>query len=100
MILIGNIAEGDIRLFRKKPTFPFKLIAKAHDPEPFSIDDIGFGSSDANLAKFYFDCSFSVATPDAMYENTPHPLLVNTVPESVNLKNRMCMSAFEKVTRN
>lgn len=88
-IWIGKIVEGDIRLFRKKDTFAYKLIAKAHDPEPFSVDYISFGSSDTSLAKFYFNCSFSLATPDAIYDTTDHPLLVNTVPASINLKNRM-----------
>lgn len=87
-LIILNIIEGDIRLFRKKNTFAFKLIAEAHDPEPFFIDHIGFGSSNAKLAKFYFNCSFSVATPDAIYDTTDHPLLVNTVLASINLKNR------------
>lgn len=80
---------GDIRIFRKEDTHPFKLMAEANDPDPIPVEYISFGSWGTNLVKFYFNCSFSFATPDAVYDTTDHPLLARDVPSSIDVRNCM-----------
>lgn len=87
--LTGNIVGGDIRIFRKEDTHSFKLMAEANDPDPLPVEYISFGSYNTNLVKFYFNCSFSFATPDAVYDTTDHPLLARDVPASIDLRNCM-----------
>lgn len=65
-------------------------MAEAEDPEPLPVEYISFGSYNANLVKFYFNCSFSFATPDAVFDTTDHPLLAKDVPASIDLRNCMC----------
>lgn len=71
-------------------------MADANDPDPLPIEYISFGSYNTNLVKFYFNCSFSFATPDAVYDTTDHPLLAKDVPASIDLRN--CM--FSIITQN
>lgn len=85
--LIQITTRGDIRIFRKEDTHPFKLMAEANDPDPIPVEYISFGSWGTNLVKFYFNCSFSFATPDAVYDTTDHPLLARDVPSSVDVRN-------------
>lgn len=84
-----NYIGGDIRIFRKEDTHSFKLMAEAYDPDPIPVEYISFGSYDHNLVKFQFNCSFSFATPDAVYDTTDHPLLARDVPASIDLRNCM-----------
>lgn len=64
-------------------------MAEANDPDPLPVEYISFGSYNTNLVKFYFNCSFSFATPDAVYDTTDHPLLARDVPASIDLRNCM-----------
>ncbi|XP_031619784.1 uncharacterized protein LOC116338571 [Contarinia nasturtii] len=85
--LIQITTRGDIRIFRKEDTHSFTLMAEANDPEPLPVEYISFGSWNSNLVKFYFNCSFSFAIPDAVFDSTDHPLLARDVPASVDLRN-------------
>lgn len=64
-------------------------MAEAFDPDPLPVEYISFGSYNTNLVKFYFNCSFSFAKPDAVYDTTDHPLLAKDVPASIDLRNCM-----------
>lgn len=85
--MIFFVTGGDIKVFRKEGLDSFKLIAEANDPEPIPIEYISFGSWNTNLVKFYFNCSFSFAKPDAVSATTDHPLLANDVPSTIDLRN-------------
>lgn len=87
MELNAKFTGGDIRIFRKEDTHSFKLMAEANDPDPLHVEYISFGSWNMNLVKFYFNCSFSFATPDAVYDTTDHPLLAKDVPATIDLRN-------------
>lgn len=81
---------GDIKIFRKEDLQSFKLIAEATDPNPIPVEYISFGSYNANLVKFYFNCSFSFSTPDTISTATDHPLLARDVTSTIDLRNCNC----------
>lgn len=69
-------------------------MTEAFDADPLQVEYISFGSYNTNLVKFYFNCSFSFATPDAVYDTTDHPLLAKDVPSTIDLRNCMCATFF------
>lgn len=85
--MIFFVTGGDIKVYRKEGLDSFKLIGEANDPEPIPVEYISFGSWNTNLVKFYFNCSFSFAKPDAVSATTEHPLLANDVPSTIDLRN-------------
>lgn len=89
-ILCSARKGGDIKIFRKEDLQSFKLIAEASDPNPIPVEYISFGSYNANLVKFYFNCSFSFATPDTISTATDHPLLARDVTSTIDLRNCNC----------
>lgn len=80
-------------MFRKEGLHSFKLMAEANDPDPLPVEYISFGSYNTNPVQFYFNCSFSFATPDTVSTTTDHPLLANDVPSTIDLRN--CKHLFE-----
>lgn len=84
------ISGGDIKIFRKESLHAFQLIAEAFDPNPIPVEYIAFGSYQSNPVQFYFNCSFSFATPDTVSANKDHPLLKNDVPAALDLRNCKC----------
>lgn len=87
-ISIYPLAGGDIKIYRKDGLRAFQLTAEANDPDPLPVEYISFGSYQTNRVQFYFNCSFSFATPDSVSTATDHPLLAKEdVPPSVDLRN-------------
>lgn len=79
---------GDIKIYRKEGLHAFELAAEANDPNPLKVEYISFGSYQTNRVQFYFNCSFSFATPDSVATALDHPLLAREdVPPFVDLRN-------------
>lgn len=86
-----SLAGGDIKIYRKEGLHSFELTAEANDPNPLPVEFISFGSYQTNRVQFYFNCSFSFATPDSVSTSIDHPLLAKEdVPPSVDLRNCKC----------
>lgn len=86
--LIQITTRGDIKIYRKDGLQAFELVAEANDPNPIPVEFISFGSYQTNRVQFFFNCSFSFATPDSVSSATDHPLLAKAdVPPSVDLRN-------------
>lgn len=85
--LVQITTGGDIKIFSRQDLQPYKLIVGATDPKPLPIEYISFGSYNTNKVQAYFNCSIDIAPPDVVASKQDHPLLVNTVPSSIDLRN-------------
>lgn len=87
-IILFSHSGGDIKIYRKEGLHSFELAAEANDPNPLKVEYISFGSYQTNRVQFYFNCSFSFATPDSVATAIDHPLLAKEdVPPFVDLRN-------------
>lgn len=89
VFLIEITNGGDIKIFSRDGLRPFKLVTGATDANPLKVEYISFGSYASTRVQTYFNCSLSIAPPDISHANPDHPLLINNVPKSIDLRNCM-----------
>lgn len=75
-------------MFRKDGSNSFKLVIEANDPSPISVEYISFATSEMNSAKFFFNCSFSLAKPETVSNKAHPPITDDRLPSPIALRNR------------